>query len=440
MRLLSQQMTAIGQIGADWDLVELGQVSEPPQYGLTASAAKTGNAQFLRITDIDGRNVNWTSVPYCDCPEGDVIKYRLRAGDILFARIGATTGKSTLIVDPPKAVFASYLIRVRTKPDLDPEFLSHFFQSRAYWRQVDGNKNANLKKGVSGSILKGLLVPKPSLAEQRQIARVLSAVQRAIERQERLIALTAELKNALMHHLFTHGTRGEPLKQTEIGPVPKSWTLRPCDDICEEISVGVVVRPRSYYVEAGVPAFRSFNVREDRLETADLVYFSKESNDGTLSKSKLRGGDILIVRTGYPGTSCVVPAQYDGSNCIDIVFARAGPRVISEFLSRFFNSSAGKSQAMAAKHGLAQQHLNVGAVKRVQVPVPTLEEQREIVAALATLDAKRALHGRSAGAHRSLFRTLLHQLMTAQIRVHDLDLSALDSVAVEPVADAVEVA
>ena len=60
---------------------------------------------------------------------------------------------------------------------------------------------------------------------------MLSAVQRAIERQERLIALTAELKKALMHKLFTEGTRGEPLKQTEIGPVPESWTelpLRAC--------------------------------------------------------------------------------------------------------------------------------------------------------------------------------------------------------------------
>ena len=65
----------------------------------------------------------------------------------------------------------------------------------------------------------------PPLDEQRQIAQVLSAVQRAIERQERLIALTAELKKALMHKLFTEGTRGEPLKQTEIGPVPESWDV-----------------------------------------------------------------------------------------------------------------------------------------------------------------------------------------------------------------------
>ena len=76
-------------------------------------------------------------------------------------------------------------------------------------------------------MLRKFQIPLPPLAEQRKIAAVLSAVQRAIERQERLIALTAELKKALMHKLFTEGTRGEPLKQTEIGPVPESWEVEP---------------------------------------------------------------------------------------------------------------------------------------------------------------------------------------------------------------------
>jgi type I restriction enzyme S subunit len=76
-------------------------------------------------------------------------------------------------------------------------------------------------------------MPYPPLEEQRQIAAVLSGVQRAIERQERLIALTAELKKALMHKLFTEGTRGEPQKQTEIGPVPESWTILPVGDLSD---------------------------------------------------------------------------------------------------------------------------------------------------------------------------------------------------------------
>ena len=92
-----------------------------------------------------------------------------------------------------------------------------------------------------------------------------------------------------------------PLKETEIGPICEHWKLVPCESLCEMLTVGVVVKPSSYYVASGVPAFRSFNVREDRLVTNDLVFFSNAANDGPLSKSRLREGDVLIVRTGYPG-------------------------------------------------------------------------------------------------------------------------------------------
>jgi type I restriction enzyme S subunit len=251
---------------------------------------------------------------------------------------------------------------------------------------------------------------------------VLWVVQRAMEQQERLLALTAELKKALLHKLFTEGLRGEPQKQTDIGPVPESWDLVPCQDLCEMITVGVVVKPASHYVQKGVPAFRSFNVQEDRLATNDLVYFSETANDTTLAKSKLSAGDVLVVRTGYPGTSCVVPKEYDGANCIDLVIVRPKAGVIrSGFLSRYFNAPAGKSQAVAAKHGLAQQHLNVSAVKRTLVPVQSLEEQDEIDSALATVQRKIALITAKKEILTALFRTLLHQLMTAQIRVPDLD-------------------
>lgn len=267
--------------------------------------------------------------------------------------------------------------------------------------------------------------------EQQKIAAVLRLVQRAIEQQERLIALTTELKKALMHKLFTEGLHGERQKQTEIGPVPGSWELMTCEELCDMITVGVVVKPASHYVEKGIPAFRSFNIREDQLASNDLVYFSETDNNTTLAKSKLRAGDVLVVRTGYPGTSCVVPEEYDGANCIDLVIVRPRASMVrSGFLSRFFNAPAGKRQALAAKHGLAQQHLNVAAVKRTLVPIPSLKEQDDIDSALASIQRKLLLITARKKTLNDLFCTLLHQLMTAQIRVHDLDLSFLEQDAV----------
>ena len=168
--------TEIGTIAPDWKVARLEEICESPQYGYTASAADEGTVRLLRITDITDSGIDWLTVPFCECPAEIVEKYLLACGDIVFARIGATTGKSLMITDPPPSVFASYLIRVRAKRDIDPRFLSQFFRSDAYWQQVNAQKNANLKKGVSGSLLKTLIVPVPSLDEQRNIAVVLGLV------------------------------------------------------------------------------------------------------------------------------------------------------------------------------------------------------------------------------------------------------------------------
>ena len=363
-------------------------------------------------------------------------KLLLDAGTILFGKLNPRVEKVWRVGNYTKhrKLGSTEWLPLIPRDDVDEQFLYFLMWSEHVMPKaktlVSGSTPS--RQRVDPSSFYRIEVPLPPLTEQRKIAGVLGLLQRAMEQQERLIALTTELKKALLHQLFTQGLRGEPQKQTDIGPVPESWELRPCEELCEMITVGVVVKPASHYVESGVPAFRSMNVREDRLEVTELVYFSQETNDTILAKSKLRTGDVLIVRTGYPGTSCVVPEEYDGANCIDLVIARPQLEVIqSGFLSRFFNSDAGKRQALSAKHGLAQQHLNVGAVKRTLIPVPQLDEQREIDAALAIVERKLALHMSKHAALTALFRTLLHQLMTAQLRVYDLDSPELGAVIAE---------
>src|SRR4051812_15425050 len=96
-----------------WATQQLAAVSAI-NYGYTESASSEAvGPRFLRITDIQNDKVDWDGVPYCKIAASDLPKYRLASGDIVFARTGATTGKSFLVDDPPDAVFASYLIRLR---------------------------------------------------------------------------------------------------------------------------------------------------------------------------------------------------------------------------------------------------------------------------------------------------------------------------------------
>src|ERR1700746_946661 len=117
---------------AGWTAAPIKEICEPPQYGHTAPAeAAPVGPRMLRITDIQKGKVDWTQVPHCRCSE--IEKYRLRRGDILFARTGATTGKSFLVGDVPEAVFASYLIRLRVRQHVLSEYLFWYFQSSDYW-------------------------------------------------------------------------------------------------------------------------------------------------------------------------------------------------------------------------------------------------------------------------------------------------------------------
>ena len=108
-----------------------------------------------------------------------------------------------------------------------------------------------------------IVIPPPS--EQRKIAAVLGLVQRAIEQQERLIALTAELKKALLHNLFTEGLRGEPQKQTEIGPVPESWEIVRLDEVCTLLSGGTPSKQKQQFWTGSIPWVSPKDMKKPRI-------------------------------------------------------------------------------------------------------------------------------------------------------------------------------
>ncbi len=165
-----------------------------PQYGYTQSAiSEPIGPKFLRITDIQDNRVNWDTVPYCQISQDRLPAYLLQKGDILFARSGATTGKTFLIGDCPTAVFASYLIRLRIKEDILPELLAWFFKSRIYWAQIQLGGSA--QPNMNAQLLKKVKVRYPrSREEQQQIINYLTSIQ---EHVDKLRAMQQEDKEIL---------------------------------------------------------------------------------------------------------------------------------------------------------------------------------------------------------------------------------------------------
>ena len=199
------QETEIGPLPAHWRVVRLGEVAEKPQYGFTAAAQRDPvGPKMLRITDIQDGNVNWNAVPYCECGNDDVPKYLLEAGDILFARTGSV-GKAFLVSSVPEpSIFASYLIRVRVdRTRLDPQFAFLFMQSAAYWSQIASQTHGAVQPNINATQLRSLLLPLPPLDEQREIARMLQAVDAKIAAEERRRAALEELFKTLLHALMS---------------------------------------------------------------------------------------------------------------------------------------------------------------------------------------------------------------------------------------------
>ena len=196
---------------AGWRWARMGDICDRIDYGYTASAdVNVKTPKFLRITDIQNNKVNWDSVPGCTILDVDEDANKLEDGDIVFARTGATTGKSYLINKPPRSVFASYLIRVKSNREhIEPDYLFAFFQSDGYWKQISAGSRGGAQPGFNATMLADLKIPLPSLPEQRRIAGVLKEQMAATDKARKAVEEELNTINALPAALLRRAFSGE---------------------------------------------------------------------------------------------------------------------------------------------------------------------------------------------------------------------------------------
>jgi type I restriction enzyme S subunit len=320
-----------------------------------------------------------------------------------------------------------------------PEFLAYQLRTNRVKSYVDGNKRGATIQGITKACVREIEIALPPLNEQRQVAAVLYAVQRAIERQERLIALTAELKKAVMHKLFNEGIRGGPLKQTEIGPIPRSWQAVKLADAVDYIDYGISAPIPKTAPPGGVKIVSTADITKD----GEILYGKIRrliAPARTVQRLTLKQGDVLFNwrnSSELIGKSAVFEEQGERHVFASFILRiRCDEvRLHNKFLSYLMNHYREQGVFInLSRRAVNQANYNRNEISVLGIPLPSIDEQHEIARTITTVVNVRSVHERQRDALRRIFATLLQQLMNAQIRVQDLDLSALEGAEREAVA------
>lgn len=310
---------------ADWRVDRFDSVFDVQQGRQVSKGNRIGDNQrpFLRTKNVFWNRLDLTDLDEMHFSKADETRLALKPDDLLICE-GGDIGRTGIWRGAiSNCYYQNHLhrARIRAPKTADAQFvLFWLWYAFEFGHLYFGRGNVTTIPNLSQSKLRELPVAIPTLAEQRKISRVLGLVQRAMEQQERLIALTTELKKALLHQLFTQGLRGEPQKQTEIGPVPQSWEAATLGELACKPDGSLQTGPfgsqlhKHDYLSEGVGVVNPTHLWDNQINHEDVPRVSPEIA-ARLERHRLEVGDILFARRGEIGRHGMVTEKEDGWLC-----------------------------------------------------------------------------------------------------------------------------
>lgn len=307
----------------------------------------------------------------------DISKYEsyvLEDEDLLMSHINSAQylGRTVLYIKRPNETIIHGMNLLRLKANkriINPAYARYYFYGNIFKKQIKNiTKKSVNQASFSIKDLKRIQINVPNLEKQVIIVKILDKLQWIIERRKEQLNYLNDLIKARFVEMF--GDENNSL----------NWDIVNVEEVAD-VQVGVVIKPSQYYTEKenGTPAFRSLNIGEGYIKDNDWVYFTQEGHDKN-SKSILKENDLLIVRSGAPGTACVVSKEFEGYNAIDIIIAHPDcSKVNPYYLCTYINMPHGKKQIQEGTGGAAQQHFNVGKYNQLKLMLPPMEKQNEFV-------------------------------------------------------------
>lgn len=199
--------------------------------------------------------------------------------------------------------------------------------------------------------------------------------------------------------------------------VPKGWELVKLDDIAFKVMVGIASAATHAYTNSGVRMLRNLNIKDGWIDDSDILHIEK-SYEIQHKNKRLKVGDILTVRTGYPGLSAVVPDIYENAQCFTSLITRLDQtKALPNYVCRFINSEYGKKFIASGEAGGAQKNVNAAMLKKMLIPLPPLSEQQKIAQLLSTWDNAITTTEKLIANSKQQKKALMQQLLTGKKRL-----------------------
>ena len=376
-------------------------------YGVSESAKSKGEYKLLRITDIKNNAVDWNTVPYTDYDEHKANAYLISDGDILFARTGATVGKSYLVKGlQDKAIYASYLIRVQTFNEILPEYVKYFFESGFYWEQIQRDSIGIGQPNVNGTTLSQLALSIPPINEQHRIVNELGSWLNIIDvidngKAELQIAIkrvkSKILDLAIHGKLVPQDPNDEPASELlkrinpkaeitcdnpQYGKLPKGW----CETYLGELF--------NHNTGKALNSSNTEGTMRDYLTTSNVYWNTFDFSvvkkmlfkDNELEKCSVTKGDLLVCEGGDIGRAAIWNLNYD--ICIQNHIHRLRPKVNLCVPFYYYTLYYLKVKNMIGGKGIGLLGLSSNALHKIHCPLPPLSEQHRIVTKIEELFAQ----------------------------------------------------
>jgi type I restriction enzyme S subunit len=405
--------TEIGVIPKDWEVSSLGGcLADRPTYGINAPAVPYSDRLpvYLRITDITEEGYFEPDPPVSVRSESSK-NYWLNEGDIVFARTGASVGKSYQYrsADGP-LVYAGFLIRVR--PDdqrLLPTFLAAYVTTGRYWQWVRLMSMRSGQPGINGNEYSQLPISLPPLCEQRAIATALSDVDALLEGLDRLIAKKRDLKQAAMQQLLTG--------QTRLPGFEGEWEEKQLGELGYFLKGSGVRRDEAQ--SGSLPCIRYgeiYTVHHDVVRE----FHSWISMDVAKMAVQIQKGDLLFAGSGETkdeiGKCVAVVTDKEAYAGGDIVILRA-PTTDPVFMGYALNHPAVNLQKSRFGQGDAVVHISASALSQIVITLPEETEQRPIATVLADMDGEIETLKKRRAKTAALKQAMMQELLTGRTRL-----------------------